>query len=93
MQEAVDVPVPCLNTFLQCLNGDAVSCPFVQCAETETGTISLAVFQIVGHRVEADFVSALQKFFQTESGVLFAGNGRSFPESFHFRIDIAEGST
>ena len=64
MQESVDVPIPCLNAFFQRLNGDAVSRSLVQGTEMETGAVTLSVFQIVSHRIESDFVSAFQEFFQ-----------------------------
>ena len=49
MQETVDVPVPGLNTFLQGMDSDAVSCPLVQCSEAETDAVPFAVFQIFCH--------------------------------------------
>ena len=93
MQESVDVPVPSLDTFLQCLDGDAVSGTFVQGHETETDAVAFAVFQVIGHRIVTDFVSAFQELFQSQGRILFAGHGRPCPESLHLGIDIVESGT
>ena len=93
MQEAVNIPVPCLDTLLQCADGHTVPCTLVQASETEPDTVPLAVFHIVGHLVVADFIPAFQKFFQTQGRILLACHGRMFPESLHRPIDIVESGT
>ena len=49
IQETVYVPVPCLNPFFQCMDGNAVPCTLVQGAETETDAVPFPKLQPVGH--------------------------------------------